>query len=63
MLIAVIFFYPFLIINKNSNNFEKYTTMRFVSKTYTPLFEFKSYLVIPTNYIEIKKIELFSKTD
>ena len=64
MLIACYFFLShFLIINKNSNNFEKYTTTWFVSKTYTPLFEFKSYLVIPTNYIETKKknLELFSK--
>ncbi len=53
----------FLILNKDSNNFKKYTTTMFVSQTYKPIIEFKSYIVVPTNYIETKKknLELFNK--
>ena len=63
LIITYFFLSHFLILDKNSKNFEKYTSTWFVSETYQPILEFKSYVVIPTNYIETKKknLELFYK--
>jgi len=63
LIIVYFFLSHFLILDKKSNSFEKYTTKWFVSETYQPILEFKNYVVIPTNYIETKKknLELFYK--
>ena len=58
-----IFFSHFILLNKNSEKFETYTTTTFVSKNFEILFDYKDIVLIPTNYIETKKksLELFKK--
>lgn len=61
LILIYIFLSHYLILNKTSKNFEKYTTTWFVAENYKPLVEYKDIIIIPSNYIETKKknLELF----
>ena len=61
LIFIYIFFSHFILLNKNSENFKSYTSTAFVSKNFVSVFEYKDYVLIPTNYVETKKksLELF----
>jgi len=62
-ILIYLFFSHYLVLNKNSNNFEKYTTTWFVAEDYKSLIDYNNLVIIPSNYIETKKknLELFKK--
>ncbi len=63
LILIYVFFSHLILLNKNSEKYENYTTTAFVSKNFEPVFEYENLVLIPTNYVETKKknLELFKK--
>ena len=55
LILIYVFFSHLILLNKNSEKYENYTTTAFVSKNFEPVFEYENLVLIPTNYVETKK--------